>query len=98
MNENEDYELTFHPRESESISLQIPVETLKSIQKIAAARDMSEIALLKFYIGQGLREDLARQYSDQVLETTAEVLAKHIDSEEEVSAILREIRSAYSVD
>lgn len=30
--------------------------------------------------------------SEYGLETTAQVLAKHIESEEEVSAILREIR------
>lgn len=61
MNENEEYKLTIHPRESKSIHMQIPVETLKSIREIATARDMSETALLKLYIGQGLREDLARQ-------------------------------------
>jgi hypothetical protein len=44
--------------------------------------------------GQGLRQDLAKLFGDRVLETTAEVLAKHIESEEEVSAILREIRVA----
>ena len=53
---------------------------------------MSEQALLKFYIGQGLRQDLAKLFGDRVLETTAEVLAKHIQSKDEVSAILQEIR------
>lgn len=48
--------------------------------------------LLKFYIGQGLRQDAARLFSERIMETTAEVLARHIPSEEERSAILREIR------
>jgi hypothetical protein len=49
-------------------------------------------ALLKFYIGQGLRQDLAKHFADRLLETTAQVLARHIQSPEEVSAILQEIR------
>jgi hypothetical protein len=32
---------------------------LVSLRQVAAQRDMSEEALLKFYIGQGLRQDLA---------------------------------------
>jgi len=41
---------------------------------------------------QGLRQDLAKQFADRLLETTAQVLARHIQSAEEVSAIMREIR------
>jgi hypothetical protein len=59
---------------------------------VAASRDMSVEALLKFYIGQGLRQDLAKLFSERVLETTAQVLARHIQSEEVISAIIREIR------
>ena len=62
------------------------------MQKIAANRNMSEMALLKFYIGQGLREDISKQFADHVMEKTANVLARHIHSEDEVSAILQEIR------
>jgi hypothetical protein len=53
---------------------------------------MSSQALMKWYIGQGLRQDLSKLFADRVLETTAQVLARHIQSEEEVSAIIREIR------
>jgi len=49
-------------------------------------------ALLRFYLGQGSRQDAAKLFSDRVLETTAQVLARHIHSEEEISAIIREIR------
>lgn len=54
---------------------------------------MSVEALLKFYIGQGLRADLTKAFSERVLDTTAQVLARHIDSEEEISTILREIQA-----
>jgi len=88
----EEFDLQFHPRETEKVSIAIPKEALASIKKVAASRDMSVEALLKFYIGQGLRYDLARLFGDHVLETTEHVLAKHIQSEEEISSILREIR------
>ena len=92
----ENSELYIRPRPTESVSIEIPVDTLASLKKVAAKRDMSDQALIKFYVGQGLREDLARLFGDRILETTAEVLAKHLESEEEVTAILQEIRVAAS--
>ena len=65
---------------------------LASLRQVAAQREMSEQALLKFYIGQGLRQDLARLFGDRVLTTTARVLARHLQSDEAVAAIMREIR------
>ncbi len=91
-NHKEKFELNLRPRPTETVSIEIPKDTLESLKKMAAKRDMSYQALLKFYIGQGLRQDLARLFGDRVLETAAEVLARHIQSEEEVSAILQEIR------
>jgi hypothetical protein len=89
----EEFDLKFRPRETETVSIDIPKDTLTSLNKVAASRDMSVQALLKFYIGQGLRQDLARLFGDRVLETAEQVLAKHIDSKEEISSIIREIRS-----
>lgn len=88
--ENE-YSLKLHPRLEETISLDIPKDTLAAIKKVAANRDMSYEALLKLYIGQGLRQDLTKIFSNRILETTAQVLAKHIDSEAEISSIIEEI-------
>ncbi len=86
-------ELTLHLRlrPVETVSIEIPKDTLEALKKIAAHRDMSYQALLKFYIGQGLRQDLAKHFADRLLETTARVLARHIRSPEEVSAIMQEI-------
>jgi len=84
--------LNLRPRATEPVTITIPKDTLDSLKKVAASRDMSVEALLKFYIGQGLRQDAAKLFSDRVLETTAQVLARHIQSEEEISAIIREIR------
>jgi len=92
-NPEEELILQLHPRPNETVSLEIPKDTLESLKKIADSRDMSGEALLKFYIGQGLRQDLAKLFSNRVLEATAQVLARHIQSEAEISNIIQEIRS-----
>jgi hypothetical protein len=84
--------LRVHPRPSEPVTLSIPIDTLGTIRDIAETRDMSPEALMKFYIGHGLRQDTARLFSERILEKTERVLARHIPSEDERSAILREIR------
>jgi hypothetical protein len=89
---DEEIKLTVRSRNSETVTIVIPSDTLESLQKIAASRDMSVEALIKFYVGQGLRLDLARHFSERVLERTAEVLSRHIKSAEELSNILNEIR------
>jgi hypothetical protein len=89
----EELNLQLHPRSKETVSLEIPKDTLDSLRKVAASRDMSLEALLKLYIGQSLRQDLAKLFSNRVLEATTQVLARHIQSEEEISTIIEEIRA-----
>jgi len=86
-------ELKLRPRPSATIQLKVPTDTYENLEQIAAARDMSVDALIKLYIGQGLRQDLAQRFADRVLDLTAQVLARHGQSPEQVEAILREIRS-----
>ena len=92
-NSQEEIKLQMRARTAEIVSLNIPIDTLASLEKIAANRDMSVEALLKFYIGQGLREDLAKVFSERLLDKTAQVLARHLESAEEISTILREIQA-----
>ncbi|BAZ15230.1 hypothetical protein NIES4071_71020 [Calothrix sp. NIES-4071] len=68
MKNPEEVQLNFHPRPTETVSIKIPTDTLQSLQKIAAVKDMSVEALLKFYIGQCLRQDLAKQFSGRLME------------------------------
>ena len=68
-------------RVTETVSIQIPTDTLESLKKIAANRDISVEALLKFYIGQGLRADLTKAFSERLLDTTAQVLGVHLNLE-----------------
>lgn len=51
--------------------IEIPKDTLDSLKKVAVSQDMSVEALLKLYIGQGLRQYLAKLFADGVLETIA---------------------------
>ncbi len=92
MKADDDFELRVKPRETELMSIRIPADTLASIRRVAASRDMSSEALLRLYIGQGLRRDLSKEFGDRVLATAAQVLPRHITSDEEVSAIIREIQ------
>lgn len=87
-------ELHFHARPTTSVTLNVPADTLEMLEQVALSRDMSIEALLKFYVGQGLRQDIAQRFADRVLDLTAQVLARHGQSEEQVEAIVREIRSA----
>ncbi len=88
----EGFELRLRSRDSKAVTIHIPTDTLASLEKVAASRDMSVEALLKLYIGQSMRQDLAKLSADRVLEKAAQVLTRYIRSEEEVSAILKEIR------
>ncbi|MEI6063806.1 MAG: hypothetical protein WCQ26_04380 [Pseudanabaena sp. ELA748] len=60
----ENIKLQIKPRATEAVLLQIPVDAMRSLEEVAASRDMSIDALLKFYIGNGLREDSAKLFSD----------------------------------
>jgi hypothetical protein len=58
MNKHEEIgELRLRPRQSEDVTLSIPSDTLETILRVAVERDMSPEALLKLYIGHGLRQD-----------------------------------------
>ena len=89
----EELKLHLRPRAVETVSIQILKDTLESLKKVAARRDMPFEALLKFYIGQSLRQDLTKLFSDHLLETTAQVLKRHLESEEEISTIIQEIQA-----
>lgn len=63
----EGFALRFRPRPSATVTLSIPKDTLAAIEKVAAGRDMSVEALIKFYVGQGLRQDLWQRFAEYML-------------------------------
>ena len=93
MNNHEEIKLQLRPRNTEVVSLKIPTDTLASLEAVASYKDMSIEALLKFYIGQGLREDIAKLFNERLLNTTGQVLSRHLQSEEVVSQIMQEIKA-----
>ncbi|MEH2456820.1 hypothetical protein [Nostoc sp.] len=59
---DEELELHLKPRTTETVSIKIPTETLRSLEKVAASQDISLEALLKLYTGQSLRQDLVKLF------------------------------------
>ncbi len=93
MNNNEDYILTIKPRPSETVSIKIPLDTLKKLQEIANNRNMSVESLIRFYIGNNLREEISQQFSKKLMNSTLKALTKYISSESEREEIIQEIKS-----
>ena len=63
--ETREVDLTFRPRPTEKVSIEIPKDVLDSLKQVAADRDMSVQALLKFYIGQGSRHMTSLMWAAQ---------------------------------
>lgn len=57
----EGFELCLRPRPTTTLNLGIPLEVLASLEKVAVQRDMSVEALVRLYVGQGLRQDLSKR-------------------------------------
>jgi hypothetical protein len=87
--------LRFRDRPCEVVKMNIPVDVMTRVRELAAAYDMSPEGLCKMYIGNGLRPD-GPPPTESFLATTAHVLAHHVASEEERTAILHEIVSRTS--
>lgn len=59
-NSEETFKLGFHLRLTENVSIQVPIDTLESLRKVADSRDMTIEALMRLYIERGLRHDLTQ--------------------------------------
>ncbi len=60
----EGFKLRPYKEDLEEISLKIPVETMKVLRKVADSRDLPVGALLRMFIGQGLRIELAEKFPE----------------------------------
>lgn len=58
--------LKFYPRETKSVELEISADTLEVLEKKAKEKDLPLKALLKLYIGQGLRQDLTQEEAKEL--------------------------------
>ncbi len=78
-------------RELTSITLKMPVDVVDDLKKIAPLLGFSGYqALLKAYVGQGLREDLEKLDSDSVTALVTS-LKKHGVSENTINEALADV-------
>ncbi len=75
-----------------TVQVTLPVSAASLLEALARYRDMSSEALLREYIGAGLREDQRRYFEEQALSITEEVLAKQLRSPGQAAELMREIR------
>ena len=86
--------LKIRARPSRMVSIRIPQDTLDALKRVAGHKDMAYQALIKFYVGQGLRADLASLHSQRVIDAASEILRRHVKSPRKVFTIVEQIRKA----
>ena len=82
----EGYVLRPYPRPSTEVTIRIPLDTLASIDRVAAQRDMPREALLRYYIGHELRMDLAKFNLQEPFKTREQRMAESLQAEERAAA------------
>ncbi len=74
----EGFELKPYAEEKEEISISVPKLTFEALEKIAERKNLPLKAVIKFYIGQGMRQDLTE---DEAKELTLKRLKSRKGSE-----------------
>ena len=62
----EGLELKPYPEEKEEITISVPKLTFEALEKIAERKDLPLKALIKFYIGQGMRQDMSDEEAKEL--------------------------------
>ncbi|HET7230621.1 MAG TPA: hypothetical protein VFJ16_11500 [Longimicrobium sp.] len=66
MDDSDDFVITrLRPEPCEDVTIKIRVKAMLAIREIAEERDMSVEALLRYYIGFGVREDISRRWTER---------------------------------
>jgi hypothetical protein len=84
--------ITLRRRPSKMVSIRVPKDTLEHLKLIAAQKELGYQSLLKLYIGEGLRRDLAEISRDKIVAKTVAVVRKHIMNEKKIAAIERSLK------
>jgi hypothetical protein len=75
-------------RPSKPITIRMPIDVLEDLKRVAPMRDMQGYqALIKFYVRQGLREDLERLWNEERSETLESTLEEFGLKEEQKTRI-----------
>ncbi len=84
--------ITLHRRPSKMVSIRVPKDTLEQLKLIATQKELGYQSLLKLYIGEGLRRDLAEISRDSIISKTVAVLRKHVTDKKKIAAIERSLK------
>ncbi|MGH7596541.1 MAG: hypothetical protein ACREOI_09315 [bacterium] len=84
--------LKLRRRPSKMVSIRVPEDTLAQLKSVAAQKELGYQALLKLYIGEGLRRDLAEMSQASFVAKAVNVLRRHIADEKKVAAIERSLK------
>ena len=77
------------------ISLRMPEDVVEDLKRIAPLLGFSGYQpLIRAYVGQGLRADLARLESNQMINNLVESLRKHGVEDEVIAAAMAEVQGA----
>ena len=98
LDEDEVAELDYviQPCPATQVTLLIPDDLLRRQEEIAAQDAIGVASLLKSYISNGYNADAEASRGRHLLDQAAAILARHIDSPQEVEAIVAELRQASS--
>ncbi|QTA90818.1 hypothetical protein [Desulfonema magnum] len=65
-------------RQATTIQLKIPADVSDDLERVARAKGMADCQpLIRFYVGQGLRKDLAELRKKNAAQEARKVLGKH---------------------
>jgi hypothetical protein len=62
----EGFVLKPYPRKTKEVSINISVDTIELLENVAKRKDLPLKALLKFFISQGLRQELTPQEASEL--------------------------------
>ena len=80
------------------VSIRIPEDVIEDLKRVAPVLGFSGYqALIKAYIGQGLRADLERLEGDNEVSALIEGLRKRGVAEKVISSAISDVRSPYRV-
>jgi len=84
-------------RPSQMVSIRVPLDTLEQLKQVAASRDLGYQSLLKLYIGEGLRKDIAAMKKETLLNETENLLREHLGDDQKLKTILGKLRGIAAV-
>ena len=63
MENSDDFEVqSLRPRPSRSVEIVMPTDVIDTLNELAEARDMPFEALVRLYVGQGIRRDVSKRW------------------------------------